>query len=100
MAEGCLYVIAWGIDCEKWHDSVDWANLEAFDFGVVPDDSFVMTSWHSDEPVSEAYWFAEHCAQHPDVELTETLILHVAATPNVEEIIQAYQDSQTLADED
>jgi hypothetical protein len=75
---GSLYVVAWGVDCEMWHDSVDWAVLEMFNFGQIPDDRFVMTTWHSDEPLSEAFWFAGHCADHPDVELTETIIVHVA----------------------
>jgi hypothetical protein len=36
VAAGSLYVVAWGVDCEKWHDSVDWAILEVFEFGTFP----------------------------------------------------------------
>lgn len=75
---GCLYFIAWGVDCEAWHDTVDWTNLEAFDFGDIPDDRFVMTTWHDKEPLSEALWFAGNCASHPDIELVDTVIVHVA----------------------
>jgi len=46
VAEGCLYMMAWGDGCSRWHDSVDWASLEEFDFGEIPDDRFVMTTWH------------------------------------------------------
>ena len=38
---GCLYMMAWGEDCSSWDDSVDWANLETFDFGDIPDDEDV-----------------------------------------------------------
>lgn len=96
---GCLYVVAWGVECEKWHDAVDRAVLETFDFGDIPDDKFVMTTWHSDEPLSEALWFAGNCAFHPDVELQLTLVLHVADEAKPDEIIATYSVSQTLADE-
>lgn len=96
---GCLYVVAWGVECEKWHDAVDRAVLETFDFGDIPDDKFVMTTWHSDEPLSEALWFAGNCAFHPDVELQLTLVLHVADEAKPDEIIATYSVCQTLADE-
>ena len=66
---GCLYAVAWGRECEKWHDAVDWAVLETFDYGDIPDDNFVMTTWHAEERLSEALWFAGNCAFHPHVEL-------------------------------
>jgi len=99
VAIGCLYVVAWGVECEKWHDAVDWAILDVFEFGDIPDDRFVMTTWHSDEPISEAFWFAGHCAIHPDIELTETIILHVAAEARCSAMMQTYHDSQVMADD-
>jgi hypothetical protein len=95
---GSLYVIAWGMDCEKWHDSVDWAVLEDFDYGDIPDERFVMTTWHDEEPLSEAFWFAGHCATHPDVELEETIILHIAAEAREDAVLRDYADSQSMAD--
>ncbi|HZF95897.1 MAG TPA: hypothetical protein VEZ20_13620, partial [Allosphingosinicella sp.] len=91
---GCLHVVAWGAECETWHDTVDWANLEAFAFGDIPDDSFVMTTWHADEPLSEALWFAGQCAFHPDVELAETIILHVAEAAGKAGMLERYAASQ------
>jgi hypothetical protein len=96
---GCLYAVAWGTECEKWHDAVDWAVLETFDYGDIPDDKFVMTTWHDDEPLSEALWFAGNCAFHPDVELQLTLVLHVADEAKPDELIATYAASQTLTDE-
>ena len=97
---GCLYAVAWGVDCEEWHDSVDAANLREFDYGDIPDDRFVMTTWHSKEPLSEALWFAGQCAYHPTVELDRTIIVHVSAEPREAEMLQAYSDSQAIAADD
>jgi len=60
---GCLSMAAWGFDCSSWDDSVDYANLSAFNFGEIPEDAFVMTTWHADEPLREEPnvgdgWFA------------------------------------------
>jgi len=99
IAGGCLYAVTWGVDCEAWHDSVDWANLDAFNFGDIPDDRFVMTTWHADEPLSEAFWFAGNCASHPSIELSATIILHIAEEARSSDTIRAYQDSQSLANE-
>lgn len=29
---GCMYMMAWGIDCTSWDDSVDYAHLEKYDY--------------------------------------------------------------------
>jgi hypothetical protein len=91
---GCLYVMAWGIDCEKWHDGVDWAVLEKFDYADIPDDRFVMTTWHADEPLTEAFWYADNCANHPDIDLEHTYIVHVSGTENAPRMLRIYADSQ------
>lgn len=91
---GCLYFIAWGENCEEWHDSVDWSVLENFDFGEIPNDQFVMTTWHANEPLSEVFWFAGNCASHPDVELDETVLVHVSDKGKRRVILDAYRDSQ------
>lgn len=94
VAIGSLYVVAWGVECQKWHDAVDWAVLDSFDFGDIPNEKFVMTTWHSDEPMSEAFWYAGHCAIHPDVELVQTIILHVSKDALSAEMLYAFRQSQ------
>ncbi|MCJ8159400.1 hypothetical protein [Sphingomonas sp. LaA6.9] len=96
---GCLYFIAWGVACEAWHDTVDWTVLEAFDFGDIPDDRFVMTTWHDKEPLPDALWFAGNCASHPDVDLAETVILHVACEDRRAATLELYRESQVMVDE-
>ncbi|MGQ4827647.1 DUF7684 family protein, partial [Enterococcus faecalis] len=81
---------------EVWHDTVDWAILEAHDFGNIPDDRFVMTTWHDKEPLSEALWFAGNCATHPDVELQSALILHVAEKDERNRVLEAFDAAQEM----
>lgn len=93
---GCLYMLAWGQDCSAWDDSVDWANVEAFEPAEIPDDQFVMTTWHDDQPLAEVFWFAEHCAHHPTVPLNVTLIVHVASEDHQAPLVEAYVRAQAL----
>lgn len=95
----CRYFIAWGMACEAWHDTVDWTVLEVFDFGEIPDDKFVMTTWHDKESLSEAFWFAGNAASHPSIELADTLIVHVAQAPHRIAILDIYNRSQADANE-
>ena len=64
---GCLYMVAWGDQCSEWDDAVDWVNLEDTNFEEIPDDRFVMTTWHAQESLAESIWFAKHVALHPHV---------------------------------
>lgn len=94
---GCLYMMAWGTDCSAWDDTVDFANMEQFDFEEIPNDKFVMTTWHPNEPLSESFWFAENMAFHPTVELERTVLLHIATQPREDALLQAYAEARTLA---
>ena len=75
---GCLYVMAWGRECGSWHDFVDWARSEDSNYDEIPEASFVMTTWHDDEPLAEVIWYAKYAALHLEVELQHTLFLHIA----------------------
>lgn len=75
VAAGCLYALAWGLDCFIWDDSVDWAFLEHYDYGEYPEDKFVMTTWHDDETLEETVDFAKQCTKYSDVKLDDILVL-------------------------
>lgn len=90
---GCLYMMAWGTDCSRWDDSVDMANLELFGFADIPDDKFVMTTWHEDEPLSEVFWFAKNTASHPTIELEQVVIVHIAQHPAKDSLLRAYDEA-------
>jgi hypothetical protein len=84
---GCLYMCAWGRDCSIWDDVVDWVNLEEFDFGDIPDERFVMTTWHQRESLGDAMFFVKHCAIHPTVDLENTLVVHIADAPDAARLL-------------
>lgn len=90
VASGCLYMMAWGPDCTTWDDSVDMANLEAFDFDDVPDDRFVYTTWHNDESLGEVFDFCKRHARHPVVDLTRVVLVHIALQGDQVGMIEAY----------
>lgn len=70
---GCLYMMAWGVDCSSWDDSVDWANIDRYDDGPIPEDGFVVTTWHSDEPLEEVFWYSKKVAVDPVIPATQSL---------------------------
>jgi len=87
---GCLYMMAWGNKCSSWDDSVDNANLEEYNFEEIPENKFVMTTWHEDEPLKEVFFFAKHNGFHSEVELENTLLLHVSNTNKEKEFKNEY----------
>ncbi|MEH6415781.1 DUF7684 family protein [Pseudomonas sp. CGJS7] len=90
---GCLYMMAWGADCSAWDDAVDWAILQVFDYGDIPDDQFVMTTWHTDETLDEVFRFAESSSAHPTIELDETLLVHIANEASEQTLLAAYREA-------
>lgn len=86
VGSGCLYMMAWGKACGSWDTSVDLANLEQFDYGDIPEEDFIVTTWHENEPLEEVLWFAKTTAYHPTVELPNVLFLHIGANDRGDEI--------------
>lgn len=87
---GCLYAMAWGERCSSWDDSIDEANVEAFAGEDIPDDSFVVTTWHADESLDEVFWFSKHAALHPTVNLHHTVLLHISSHAQESRLAQWY----------
>lgn len=96
VATGCRYMMAWGVECDAWDDSVDWAYLEAtgddVDVSEV-NESFVMTTWHTDEPLIETFWFAGHCAVHPALDL-DLMLIDIGPKPRETAMRAAYVAAQ------
>ena len=90
VASGCLYMMAWGIECSSWDDSVDHANLEEHDYGDIPDNKLVMTTWHEKDTLLDVFNFAKHNAIHADSKNTDTLILHVCSVSKENEYLLSY----------
>jgi hypothetical protein len=96
VGSGCRYLSAWGRSCGTWHDCVDLANLRAFDFAEIPDDDFVMTTWHAKEPLKDVFWFVGQSAAHPTVSIEETYIIHIAPNERSAELLEAFHNAQIL----
>jgi hypothetical protein len=95
---GCRYMMAWGQKCGDWNSSVDEASLAMFDYGEVPDDDFVMTTWHANEPLQETFWFSEQCAMHPSLELERTYVVHIAPEARATELLKTFRAAQEETD--
>jgi hypothetical protein len=54
IAQGMVYLCAWGPDCKRVHDIVDDLRSERPE----TDDAFVATDWFEDEDLDEALWCA------------------------------------------
>ena len=93
---GCRYFQSWGVACEEWHDAVDWALLETFHFAEVPEERFVMTTWHENETLNDAFWFAHHSAHHDCLVLNHTVILDLSSTDREQNLIKQYHDARSL----
>ena len=96
---GCRYVMAWGKECEKFHDIVDTTSLERHNYDV-PVDAFIMTTWHSDETLENVFWYAQFCADfsYDEVELRDALLVHISRIDREAEYLELYAQSETLAE--
>ncbi len=90
VASGCLYMMAWGRDCSSWDDSVDWSNIDRFDEKPIPNDEFVITTWHERETLAEVFCFAKTMAAHRFVELDRTVILDISVTRRKDKLLGIY----------
>ena len=95
----CLYACSWGVDAEAWHDSIDWANLEADGFNVT-EASHVMTTCHDEESLDEVFWFAGHATHHGVITLEHVLIVDISPEAREADMLSRYAQAQTLEDED
>ena len=90
----CRYMMAWGRNCRDWDTSVDQANLAQFDYGEIPENEFVMTTWHDKDTVQEVFWYSDRCAFHPSLDLHRTYIMHIAPTAREAEVLKTFHAAQ------
>jgi hypothetical protein len=90
VASGCLFMMAWGVGCSGWDDSVDYANIDAWSGQEIPDDSFIMTTWHDDEPLSEVLGFARVAADQGHVDTTICLLIDIGTESRRDQMLHDY----------
>jgi hypothetical protein len=97
---GCLYMMAWGPNCTTWDDSVDWANMHEHPNYEIPDDKFVMTTWHDDESLEEVFWYAQFNANfsYNDLEIVNALIVDISQKDREAEMLAAFEQAESWAD--
>ena len=90
VASGCAWVCVWGEGCEHVHDLFDEASIAA--------DRFVMSTWHTEESLADALYFALVDALPEEVSdlATSPVILAVEA-PWVAEARRLVADQGELA---
>lgn len=71
-------MMAWGIEATKWDDSVDVANLIDFNFGDIPKNRFVYTTWHDNDTLKDVLWQSHFCANHDCIDLQNTMLVHIS----------------------
>jgi len=64
----------------------------------VPDDQFVMTTWHDDEPLAEVFRFAAFTANHSTGPLEQIVIIDIGPTNQEAEMLHDYAVAQMLSD--
>ena len=58
---GCRYAVCTGDECSRWHDFIDMAYVESDPEFSPPEERFVMTTWHEDEPLEDVVEFFRVC---------------------------------------
>ena len=97
---GCLYMMAWGVNCSRWDDTVDEATRKFFDPSEVPDAGFVMTTWHTDETLESVFWYAQFNGAFgfEDQALDYSVILDIGIEDRSGELLDLFRQSRDLAD--
>jgi hypothetical protein len=85
--KGLAYICTWGPSCEKAHDAFDLANVLWEE--KKGKELHVMSTWHSEEPIEEAIWFALFCAfvDEEICEQTSTIFVNIE-NPQWQKIIE------------
>ena len=87
---GCIYLMAWGENCEEWEDSVDLANIQQFNHGDIPEDELVVTTCREGQTLEEVFRESKNSTSHSCVEFANTLILHISAKNKENEFLPLY----------
>lgn len=93
---GCLFMMSWGVDCADLHDSVDFAFSEEFSGKEIPDDKYLLTTWHDDEPLEDVFWFAQHAAHHEAFDQRRLLLLDISRQSRELDILSQLAESYDL----
>jgi hypothetical protein len=87
-------MLAWGIECSTWDDSVDYAHIMTCidePRENLSDDDHVMTTWHEDETLDEVFTFAKSWTRIERIDLQLTLLIHITEESNEPEMLARFE---------
>jgi hypothetical protein len=87
--QGCRYAVCAGHQCSAWDDAIDWAFLATSPTFTPPDERFVMTTWHSDDPLEDVVEFFRWNTTFDDFIPTRFLALILGGEADVEEQVRS-----------
>ena len=73
ITSGCRYAVCAGVNCSEWHDAIDMVSVVS----DLPEERFIMTSWHTDESMGDVIWFWLNCTDYDDTMFENYLALIV-----------------------
>lgn len=89
----CKYMMAWGLECSSWDDSVDWACIAQHEQAGFTKEQCVTTTWHKNETLNEVFFYAKHVANHEAFQLDNLLVIHISALNKESEFREIYKDA-------
>ncbi len=100
VTSGCLYMMAWGMNCSAWDDTVDHATRKFYEPGKIPDEGFVLTTWYTDASLEEVFWNAQFVGNwtYGDQLLDLTLILDIGAENRSAALLTLFSQSRDWSD--
>ena len=82
--QGCRYAVSTGHGCSNWDDALDWAFLETDPSFNPPDDRFVMTTWHENDPLEEVVRFFRWNTAFDDFTPKNFIVIFLGQDPLIE----------------
>ena len=89
----CVWMMAWGLGCSEWDDSVDWANIVKYTPGPIPEESFIVTTWHENETLKETMEFGIGLTDHMGETIETILVLDINATERCDSIEELFRSA-------
>src|SRR5687767_9101828 len=86
----CRYAVCAGLECEVWHDMVDWSYLETDPDFDPPNTTLVMTTWHDLDTLEDVVFFFAMNTNFDGHSFRKYLILLVGSDPMLENEIASW----------
>ncbi len=98
VAAGCRYAVCAGHLCSSWDDSIDMADLRRNNMET-NEKTFVMTSWHEDEPVEDIVFHFLNVTWFDDFVPENFMVVVVGGDPEVLANIRQEVETQTASNQ-